>query len=475
MHLKKNKTLFLRMHKKIRLLIIVSILGLLALSLIQGYLINNTYKLEKTAFISETRKSISRIDDLSPNLDTINDIWQEAFLNVLVDYQLNLIQKQQVLPKFDSITSTINDLYIKTYQKDLRDRDISKNLKFQKIVKHIVILDSIHNDTLFTSEKNKPFHLLGDKFTQDDGHKVSSSLWLTDHTSDRIVANEMIEVAFDLQFETEDRMNIDGWKRIVLGRMAALLSVSILIFLLVFCLLYYSIKNLITQKKIADIKTDFVNNITHELKTPLSTLTLATKMMKTDQVISSSEISKNIVNTVERQNVRLQKLIDQVLNNSLGYQEIQLKKEQVKADEYLNMIIDDFQLSLSAKSIQIEKNINIKTMINVDKFYFTTAILNILENAVKYGNDDLKIKVAANEKDNFTLSIADNGIGIPKKEVKFLFDKFYRVGNREIHNVKGLGLGLYYTNQIIKAHQGKIVVDSEENVGSTFTISIPLK
>jgi two-component system, OmpR family, phosphate regulon sensor histidine kinase PhoR len=125
------------MHKKIRLLIIVSIVGLFALSLIQGYLINNTYKLEKTAFISETRKSISRIDDLSPNLDTINDIWQEGYLNVIVDYQIGLIQKKQILSKFDSITTTINDLYIKTYQKDLRDKNVDDNLKFQKIVKTI--------------------------------------------------------------------------------------------------------------------------------------------------------------------------------------------------------------------------------------------------------------------------------------------------------------------------------------------------
>tara|TARA_R110002126_G_scaffold124451_4_gene266542 strand:+ start:48315 stop:49706 length:1392 start_codon:yes stop_codon:yes gene_type:complete len=463
------------MHKKIRLLIIVSIVGLFALSLIQGYLINNTYKLEKTAFISETRKSISRIDDLSPNLDTINDIWQESYLNVIVDYQIGLIQKKQILSKFDSITTTINDLYIKTYQKDLRDKNVDDNLKFQKIVKTIIILDSIKNDTIFSSENDKPFHLLGDIFTIEDGHKVSSSLWLTDHTSDRMVYGETKEIAFDLQFETEDRMNIDGWKKIVLRRLASLLVISILIFLLVFGLLYYAIKSFITQKKIADIKTDFVNNITHELKTPLSTLTLATKMLKVDANITGSENAKSFVNTIERQNKRLQNLIDQVLNNSLGYQEIQLKKEAVKADEYLNTIIDDFKLSLHSRNIIINKSITIQKEIYIDKFYFTTAILNILENAVKYGKDNLNISISATSNQNFEVSIADNGIGIPKKELPFLFDKFYRVGNKEIHNVKGLGLGLYYTNQIVKAHEGKITVESEVNTGTTFTIKIPLK
>lgn len=462
------------MHKKIRLLIAISVLGLLALSFIQGYLINNTYKLEKAAFISETRQSISRIDDLSPNLDTINDNWQEAFLDVIVDYQIGIVEKKQILPKFDSITSLINELYIDTYQKDLKDRNINQNLKFQKVVKTIIILDSIKNDTIFQAEDDINFHLLGDKFSVADGHKVSSSLWLTDHSSDRVINGEPTEIEFDLQFETQDRMNIDGWKRIVLGRMAFLLFSSVLIFLLVFGLLFYAIKSFITQKKIADIKTDFVNNITHELKTPLSTLTLATKMLKANELIYTSKSSKAIVDTVERQNKRLQKLIDQVLNNSLGYKEIQLNKELVNADEYLKTVINDFQLSLNENDVNIQKHISTKQQINIDKFYFTTAILNILENAVKYSKDILKITISASSKQDFELIIADNGIGIPKKELTFLFDKFYRVGNKEIHNVKGLGLGLYYTNQIVKAHQGEISVESEVNVGTTFTIKIPI-
>ncbi|WP_435415662.1 sensor histidine kinase [Polaribacter aestuariivivens] len=463
------------MHKKIRLLIIISVLGLLALSGIQGYLINNTYKLEKAAFISETRKSISRIDDLSPNLDIINEIWQDGFLNVLADYRAKIIKKQQVLPKFDSIIATVNDLYITAYQKDLRDKNINQTLKFQKIVRTAIVFDSIQRDTLFIDTNKTPLHLLGDYFTLEEGHKVSNSLWLTDHSSDRIVNGSNKQIAFNLQFETEDRMNIEGWEKIVLGRMAFLLFISILIFLLVFGLLFYAIKSFMTQKKIADVKTDFVNNITHELKTPLSTLTLAIKMLKVDADNSSSANTRNFVNTIERQNKRLQKLIDQVLNNSLGYQEIQLKKEIVNAGDYLNMIIDDFQLSLGLKSIQIDKKITVNTEIYIDKFYFTTALLNILENAVKYGKDDLQILITANSNQNFEISISDNGIGISKKELKFLFDKFYRVGNTEVHNVKGLGLGLYYTNQIVKAHQGKLLVESEVNVGTKFTISIPVK
>ena len=275
---------------------------------------------------------------------------------------------------------------------------------------------------------------------------------VTDHTFQREINGKTQPITFNLQLETQDRMNIDGWEKIVLRRMTSLLILSVFIFLFVFGLLFYSIKNLITQKKIADIKTDFVNNITHELKTPLATLTLATKMLKKKEIISQPNVVESTVNTIERQNMRLQKLIDQVLNNYLGYKEIELNKEVVNASDYLNMIIDDFQLSLDSTSIVIDKNINSNKEVKIDKFYVTTAILNILENAVKYGKEDLVISFSAAIENSFTVSIQDNGIGIPKKEQSFLFDKFYRVGNKEVHNVKGLGLGLYYTHQIIKAH-----------------------
>lgn len=474
---KKKEFLFLKMRKKIKLLIIASILGLLSLSLVQGYLINNTYKLKKDVFISETKKSISRIDDVSPSLDSINDVWQNYFLNVVADYYVKKISKEDVLIMLHKKTDSINNSYIENYQKEIESKNIGYNLKFQKKVKTIILLDSlgVKNDTLFQSATKPSFLLLGKNFSNKDSHNVSNSLWLTDHSFVREINGKRKSVTFNLQFQTEDRMNIDGWEKIVFRRMTSLLILSVIIFLFVFGLLYYSIKNLITQKKIADIKTDFVNNITHELKTPLSTLTLATKMLKKEEIKMQPKVIENTINTIERQNIRLQKLIDEVLNNSLGYQEIKLNKETVNASNYLNMIVDDFQLSLDSKEITFNKNIIINAEIIIDKFYFTTAVLNILENAVKYGKDNLNIDINVDAKKDFTISIKDNGIGIPKKHLAFLFDKFYRVGNKEVHNVKGLGLGLYYTHQIIKAHKGEVFVESEENKGSTFTVIIPVK
>ena len=269
------------MHKKIKTLITVSILGLIALSIIQGYLINNTYELKKKAFIGTTKSTIARIDDFSPQLDSVNDIWQEYFLDLLANYQKGKIQKEEIMSRLKAKTDSLKEGYIKRYKKELTKNKMSRKLKFQKRIKTIIILDSIKSDTIFHSEEKKDLkYLIGDNFDVLEGHKVSNSRWLTDYTYDVNTNGELISKEFDLHFETQDYMNIDGWRKVVLLRMSGLLIISVCIFFIVFGLLYYSIKNLITQKKIADIKTDFVNNITHELKTPLATLTLATKMLK---------------------------------------------------------------------------------------------------------------------------------------------------------------------------------------------------
>jgi signal transduction histidine kinase len=462
------------MKKKINSLIIASVFGLIALSIIQGYLINNTYKLKKDAFIAETRRSISQIDDFSPALDSLSDLWQENFINKLVEYQFGLIKKGDVVNGLELVIDSINETYRTQYQKELIKSNIPYGIKFHKNVTAIVLIDSIKNDTIFDIEKNPKRIFLGDPISEENALGVSTTLWQTDHTSKKVINDQNKAVTFYLMFQTQDRMDIAGWKKIVFKQMLGLLLLSLLLFSVVIGLLYSSIKSLITQKKIADIKTDFVNNITHELKTPLATLTLATKMLQKDEIKQQPQLMDKTVRTIERQNKRLQKLIDQVLNNSLGYNEIQLNKEAIDIKDYMDTLLNDFQLSVKLDDFIINRNYSItNNRIQVDKFYLTTALLNILENAVKYAGNALIINCIVETNSELKISIKDNGIGIADKDKTQVFDKFFRAGNKEIHNVKGLGLGLYYTNQIIKAHNGTIRVESKEDQGTTFVLTIP--
>jgi two-component system phosphate regulon sensor histidine kinase PhoR len=459
---------------KKKILILVSILGLIALSIIQGYLINNTYKLKKDAFITETRRSISQIDDFSPALDSLSGIWQDNFLSTVSDYKIDLASRSDILEGLKFVIDSINVTYRSEYQKELIKNNIAYGIKFHKKVKAIILLDSIQNDTLFDIRKTPKQIILGDPIAEENAIGVSTTLWQTDHTSTRVINGENKEIIFYLMFQTQDRMDIDGWKKIVFKQMLSLLVLSLLIFSIVIGLLYYSIKSLISQKKIADIKTDFVNNITHELKTPLTTLTLATKILQKDEVKQQPQLIENTISTIERQNKRLQKLIDQVLNNSLRYNEIKLNKESVNIENYVNTVLDDFQLAVKSKNVVINRKFVVSThTINLDKFYTTTAVLNILENAVKYAGDSLVIDCNIESNKALKISIKDNGIGISEKDKTQVFDKFFRAKNKEIHNVKGLGLGLYYTNQIMKAHNGIITVEGKEGKGTTFILTIP--
>ncbi|WP_422106737.1 sensor histidine kinase [Winogradskyella sp.] len=463
------------MKRKINILITASILGLMALSGIQAYLINNTYKLEKDAFIEETKRSIFRFDDNIAEIDSIYETIGDLVINQIIDYKRGLLQKPAFLSDFAKTRDAINSRYIELYQNTFKEQGVSHPVKFQKRLKSIVLLDSVANDTLFfKSTKEQSLHLIGDNFDINSAYGINNSQTTTDTERDYVEDGLQKTINFEFQVVTQDYFNIDGWEQEVLRRMSGILVLSIFIFALVLVLLYYSIKNLITQKKIADIKTDFVNNMTHELKTPLATLTLATKMLKKDDIKQQPQIVDNTIQTIERQNKRLQQLIDQVLNNSLGYQEIQLNKELVDIEAYVNTVLDDFMLSQKSKAIRLNRNFSIQNQkVKLDKFYMTTALLNILENAVKYSDGDVIIDCMVNSTSALNISIKDYGIGISNKDKKQVFDKFFRAGNTEVHDVKGLGLGLYYTNQIVKAHHGQISVESKEGKGTIFTLTIP--
>ncbi len=463
------------MVKKIHRLIIASVFGLIALSVIQGYLIRNTYILEKESFINKANKTISRIDDYTPAVDSINEVWQTLFVKTLDSYNAKFIKKEDVLQRLRKITDSLNDSFVAEYNRELATKKLNYDLKFHKIIKNIVLYDSIHHDTIFKENKELPYRLLGDAFDHNGEHQISNSLWHTDRSGTITVNGVERPIGYELNFETQDYINIEGWQRIILNNMSLLLLLSIVIFAFVIALLYYSIKSLITQKKIADIKTDFVNNITHELKTPLATLSLATKILKNEPVVVNAVSVEATVNTIERQNKRLQNLIDQVLNNSLGYKEIQLKKERVPLQDYLHTIFDDFLITVNEKEVHVDRRIQLTNeVVLIDKFFFTTALYNILENAIKYANEDVEITLIASCEKSFKIVIEDNGIGILQENQALVFDKFFREGNKEVHNVKGLGLGLYYTRQIIMAHDGTIKVTSIKGKGSKFEIDIPI-
>jgi signal transduction histidine kinase len=274
----------------------------------------------------------------------------------------------------------------------------------------------------------------------------------------------------DYKLLTENAMYVSviDWEIIIFKRMVFVLILSLLSIITLITLFVIALKALIKQKKVSDVKTDFINNITHELKTPLATLGISTKILEQKKIRDNDENFHSIVNTISRQNNRLQNLIDQVMANSLAENEIELQKEKIEAEGFLLSIVNDFKIAFPKINIETDFQTD-KTVLILDKFHLTTAFLNVLENAVKYGSKTITIKTGIVEK-QFSISFEDDGIGIAKNKQSLLFEKFYRVEQGNLHNTKGLGLGLYYVDQIIKAHQGSITVMSDLGKGAQFTI-----
>jgi signal transduction histidine kinase len=249
--------------------------------------------------------------------------------------------------------------------------------------------------------------------------------------------------------------------------------VTILIVLLIFSL---TVRNMMIQKRLSDLKTDFINNMTHELKTPLSTIAVASYTLSDENLQKDPGRVRQISAMINKQNRHLTQLIDRILEVSIWEKDqVRLKKKEVHIYEFMEEKIKLFNLENTGKELSIEAEYHLdKDYIRLDEVHMTTVLNNLWSNAVKYceGTPQIRIDVSLNT--SLVIRIRDNGTGIRKEDQKHVFDKFYRAGKGDFRTVKGLGLGLYYVKQIVTAHGGEIELQSTPGKGSTFIINIPL-
>lgn len=241
----------------------------------------------------------------------------------------------------------------------------------------------------------------------------------------------------------------------------------------------FTIYIIFRQKRLTEIKNDFINNMTHEFKTPISTISLAAQMLNDPAVGKSPVMFKHISGVINDETKRLRFQVEKVLQMSmLERQSVTLKKKEIDAHELITGVVNTFRLKVEKNNGTLEAELNAQDpVIFVDEMHFTNVVFNLLDNAVKYKSPDrdiaLKIRTW-NESGKLCISIEDNGIGIKKENLKKIFDKFYRVHTGNLHDVKGFGLGLAYVKKIIADHKGSIRAESELNVGTKFIITIPL-
>ena len=249
--------------------------------------------------------------------------------------------------------------------------------------------------------------------------------------------------------------------------------------LLVIIILFfgYTLTVIIRQRQLSEVQKNFINNLTHELKTPISSIAIASSVLNNEEILKTPERLFTYARIIQEQNMRLSKNVEKVLNlASLEKNRIHLNLEEINLIEIVNEIAGHFkQTDFGQKANIWISNIDSKLNILGDRFHFSNLILNILENGVKYCEKKPELKIDINrKKNNIEISVTDNGIGIPKDQRKKIFTKFYRVPTGNIHNVKGFGLGLDYVQKIVLAHKWKIKVDENPEGGSIFKLIIPI-
>jgi two-component system, OmpR family, phosphate regulon sensor histidine kinase PhoR len=252
---------------------------------------------------------------------------------------------------------------------------------------------------------------------------------------------------------------------------------AVLFTLIILTAFFLTVRTLLTQKKLSEIKSDFINNMTHEFKTPLATISLAVDALKNERVQHDKEKMQYFGNIIKEENRRMNKHVETILQAALmDKQELKLNFKSIHAHEVISKVVDNFRLQLEEKTGKIELTLNARAdLINADEVHFTNLVSNLVDNAIKYSKEELFIRVYTHcTNRHFILRVEDNGIGMSKESVKRIFEKFYRAHTGNIHNVKGFGLGMSYVKTVVDAHKGKIRVDSALGRGSVFTVELPI-
>ena len=253
-----------------------------------------------------------------------------------------------------------------------------------------------------------------------------------------------------------------------------------LVFTLVLLITFiFTIVLIFRQKRYTEIKNDFINNMTHELKTPIASISLAAQMMNDDSVTKSEQMTKHLGGIIADESKRLRFLVEKVLQMSMfDKKSVVFKKKQLDLNEMVETIASTFSLRVEHTGGKIYTQIEaVDSGIYVDEVHFQNAITNLMDNAVKYRKPEEPLDIYIrtwNDHDRLLLSIRDTGQGIKKENIKKIFDKFYRVHTGNKHDVKGFGLGLAYVKKVVDLHQGEIKCESDLGKGTKFTISLPV-
>ncbi len=440
------------MKKALPAIVVLISLSLLGLILLQVSWFNTLLAIRTSQLRSKATSSATRVTtDLYKNINTspVFKLKKRLSPNKL-KFQLPLL----ILPPTVEERYSLNEVSLKL--KNEFEKDELYNLKYE-----FAIINSNEEYEMYTpSFQQKMFDTL---------HNISLLIPIVPETVAEFEETRGYETFIIIIPDFKDQV----WaslKWVIFG--AGIFS------LVIIAAFYVTLKTLYNQKKLAEIKSDFINNMTHEFKTPLATISLAVDAIKNEKVQNDKAKLGYFTGIIKEENLRMNKHVETILQAALlEKEELKMQFVPIHVHETLQNVIDNYVLQLEDKGGKVELLLNAKTdCIQADEVHFTNMLSNLIDNAIKYSNDNVLLKIITHSTSkHFVCSIQDNGIGMSKESVKRIFEKFYRAHTGNVHNVKGFGLGMSYVKTVVDAHNGKIKVDSTMGKGTTFTLELPLE
>ena len=355
-----------------------------------------------------------------------------------------------------------------------------KTLRERIDVAHVeeLLERELHNNKVETPFKIVFIDFEGDVFSSDSIFSQTDSLINTKGYYSQMLFNGDYSQRVNFM-----RVWFPEKRRYILQSIAPINFFSVVSILMLFSVLVSAIVLMVRQRKLTESKTDFMHNLTHELKTPISSISLASQMLSDDSVAKSDKMRKHLTSVISDETKRLSFQVEKVLQISLLENESSIMNyKPVDINQMVTSVVENFGIKVLGSKGSIESSLEAqKSVAEVDELHFSNIIYNLLDNAVKYSKDGepIRLKVRTwnkiERKNTISLSIEDNGIGISSDQLSKIFDKFHRVPTGNIHKVRGFGLGLAYVKKMVVKHKGKITVESTPSVGTKFEITIPLK
>ncbi|MEO8711249.1 MAG: HAMP domain-containing sensor histidine kinase [Parafilimonas sp.] len=441
------------MKKMFPIIIVLISLSLIGIIIIQVNWFKNQLVIQQERFIDKVdRAGLSVAEDLSKHVMTGGGLKlgkRQGLQLFPDDLSFNIARLPSISDRYS--TAEIQDKLNKAFKKEGLE-----NVRFEFAI-------TSNSDDFTIDMKSEHF----DRESADTTHfrqRVIPIISGLGADADGLLANEHLFII------------IPDFKIQVWQSLTWMIVFSALFTVIIIAAFYTTLRTMLNQKKMSEIKSDFINNMTHEFKTPIATISLAVDAMKNEKVINDKTKWQYFNNIIKDENKRMNKHVETILQAALmEKQEFSLNLVPLHIHELLSGIANNFQLQLQDKNGKIEFFYNAANdLVHADEVHFTNILSNLIDNAIKYSKENLVIKLITHRTPKyFIIQVQDNGIGMSKETVKRVFEKFYRAHTGNLHNVKGFGLGMSYVKSVVDAHKGKIKVESTLGKGSTFTIEIP--